>query len=120
MTGLAIACLHCRVRGAERNVEKGLRAWRDGPAAKRCSGRTCLVERPVEPRTKRRYVVGLDRRAAPDAHGGRRIAVPCDIKSGSFGLKQARHLLDEGELRVRIEAGDRGFGKFEADAGVRT
>src|SRR3990167_1516928 len=63
---------------------------------------------PVEPRSERLDIGGVDRGAAPDAQTRRSIAIARDVIGGAFGLQQSGHLLDErlvGALDRQANAG---------------
>src|SRR5271166_3612538 len=74
----------------------------------------------VEPEGQRFDVGGFDRRAAPDAQAGRRIAIGADVEGDLLLLERAGERLGEGCLAIRGQVRDRRVDDPEADAGVRT
>ena len=74
---------------------------------------------PVEPRTERLDVGGLDRGAAPDAQARRGVAIGADVEGDALALEALHEAGGETRHR-RVTPGEHvRIGDHEADAGVR-
>src|ERR1700733_14062280 len=73
---------------------------------------------PVDPLGEQRNIIGFDRGAAPDAQARRRVAMAREVIAGAFLFDQTDHLLDEVDLRIRFQRGDRRIGHLHAHRGV--
>ena len=69
---------------------------------------------PVEPGTERGDIGGVDRRAAPDAKAGRRIAVVAEVVTRAFLLHERSEALRERRLRIGRKRRDRRIDDLEA------